>query len=589
VSKPRGKQLTDGQRRARDEFRRIAADHPDSLTIIADDSVDRSGALQVTIRLPTRDLPVVDGGLPLADSEDITVAVSTGFPLVPPTASVDHQRFAGHAHVLQGERLCIYLDPTREWHPAQGVTGFLEQLWQWLADGAGARFDPATALYHPVGGVLHQSPGTPTIVIRNSFPPTGKTFTRAYLTTRSPQRLDLTWTRPASPDVRAAPIIVLPAPLRFGAGVTVAGLLAAISHIGQPAPEDILAILAVNARRNPKGSPLYFLLAVPNLLSGDHHLIAGRLPSAFADRLRQAAQQQGPLVRIPLAAVPADVPIEWCAMSDERPEITTRRDHRRPTSAFTGKTIQIWGCGGLGSWIAEFIARAGAARIVLCDPARVAGGLLVRQNYTEPDVGTFKVDALAARLRAINDQIAVDTFARPLPADTISPLPDCDAVIDATVNSSLGFLLDTEAKRHSVSDERPLVAQAATDTRTGTLGLLNVAAPDFAGGPVTIDGCTSDVVLADGRLERFHTFWQTPAAVDEITPARGCSTPTFHGSAADLAAVAATLVSLLGHHLQVTASGTHLIALPHADGDGPAHHFVPAPPGLPATASLPAS
>jgi hypothetical protein len=579
VTKPRrGKQLTDGQRRARDEFRRIAADHPDSLTIVADDAVDRTGALQVTIRVPTRDLVAVDRGLPLADSEDITVAVSTGFPLVPPSASVNHQRFAGHAHVLQGERLCIYLDPAREWHPAHGIAGFLERLWQWLADGAAARFDPSTALYHPVGGVLHQSPGTPTIVIRDSFTRVGKTFTRAYLTTRSEERLDLTWIRPASPDAHAAPVVVLPAPLRFGAGATVAELVAAIASLGQPPPEDVLTILAANARRNPRGSALHFLLAVPNLRSGDHHLIAGRLHSAVADLLRQAAHQQGPLVRIPLTAIPADLPIEWCAMSDERPEITTRRDHHRPTSAFAGRTIHIWGCGGLGSWIAEFIARAGATNIVLCDPARVTGGLLVRQNYTELDVGHHKVDALAARLRAINDQLGVEVFVRQLPADTINPLPDCDAIIDATINISLGVLLDAEATHHPMPTRRPLIAQVATDTRTGTLGLLTVAAPDYAGGPTIIDQRTGDIVLAEGQLERFHSFWQTPAASDEIVPARGCSTPTFHGSAADLAAVAATLVSLLGPHLQVMASGTHLIALPHADGDGPTHHFVPAPP-----------
>jgi ubiquitin-protein ligase len=318
MTKPRrGKQLTDGQRHARDELRRIATDHPDSLTIVADDTIDRTGALQVTIRLPTRDLPVVDGGLPLGDHEDITLGVPPGFPFGPPTASVNHQRFAGHPHVLQGDRLCIYLDPTREWHPAHGIAGFLERLWQWLADGAAARFDPTTALYHPVGGVLHQSPGTPTIVIRDSFSHAGKTFARAFLTIRSPRRLDLTWIRPANSDAHSAPVIVLPAPLRFGAGDTLVGLLARIGSQGQPPPENVLAILATNARRNPQGSPLHFLLAVPNPRSGDHHLIVGRLPSAFAGLLRQAAQQQGPLVRIPVAAIPSDLQIEWCMVSDE--------------------------------------------------------------------------------------------------------------------------------------------------------------------------------------------------------------------------------------------------------------------------------
>jgi hypothetical protein len=235
----------------------------------------------------------------------------------------------------------------------------------------------------------------------------------------------------------------------------------------------------------------------------------------------------------------------------------------------------------LGSWIAEFIARAGAATIVLCDPALVSGGLLVRQNYTESDIGHYKVNALADRLRAINDQLEVATVVGSLPADTINPLPDCDAIIDATINLSLGVLLDAEVTRHPRPARRPLMAQVATDTRTGTLGFLTVAASDHPGGPARIDQRTGDLVLKDGRLERFHTFWQPTATGDELIPARGCSTPTFHGSAADLAAVAAALVSLLGPHLQVPVSGIHLIALPHADGDGPTHHFVPAPPQLP--------
>ena len=83
-------------------------------------------------------------------------------------------------------------------------------------------------------------------------------------------------------------------------------------------------------------------------------------------------------------------------------------------------------------------------------------------------------------------------------------------------------------------------------------------------------------MLADGGLELYHPLWQAAADGDELIPTRGCSVPTFHGSAADLAAVAATLVSLIGVHLQqaeAVTSGTHLIALPHA-ATGPRHHFL---------------
>ncbi len=80
-------------------------------------------------------------------------------------------------------------------------------------------------------------------------------------------------------------------------------------------------------------------------------------------------------------------------MSDERQEVTTRRDDDRPVNGFQGKTIHVLGCGGLGSWIAEFIARAGATTITICDPGTITGGFLVRQNYTENDIGRTKANA----------------------------------------------------------------------------------------------------------------------------------------------------------------------------------------------------
>jgi len=91
-----------------------------------------------------------------------------------------------------------------------------------------------------------------------------------------------------------------------------------------------------------------------------------------------------------------------------------------------------------------------------------------------------------------------------------------------------------------------------------------------------MDARAGRTVITDSELELYHPLWQEVADGDELIPTRGCSVPTFHGSAADLAAVAATLVNMIGRHLQQlpsTVSGTHLIALPHAPS-GPRHHFV---------------
>lgn len=90
--------------------------------------------------------------------------------------------------------------------------------------------------------------------------------------------------------------------------------------------------------------------------------------------------------------------------------------------------------------------------------------------------------------------------------------------------------------------------------------------------------------MADGELELYHPLWEDAAKGDELIPTRGCSAPTFHGSASDLAAVAAILVNVIGLHLQqaeAQVSGTHLISLPHAPA-GPRHRFLPEasdPPG----------
>ena len=74
----------------------------------------------------------------------------------------------------------------------------------------------------------------------------------------------------------------------------------------------------------------------------------------------------------------------------------------------------LWGCRGLGSWAGEFLARAGVARVTVCDPAAVTGPLLVRQDFTENGVGISKADALARRLRAVSDVLAVDVVPNAL-------------------------------------------------------------------------------------------------------------------------------------------------------------------------------
>jgi hypothetical protein len=562
-----------GQQRAVQDLERLAQHRPDLLAIVGPPAAAENPAT-IRIRLPTGELERRDGGLLLQEAEEFLVVIPPWFPLVEPVTGVDHDRFAGHPHVIAGRRLCVHLDPARQWNPNLGIIGYLNRLWDWLADAAAGRFDPTNALFHPVGGVLHHTPGTPMVVVREAIPSalTNRLFLRAGLAHRTPQRLDLTGWHPGRRHLPAevAAVVLLPGPLVYGGGTDLGTLLAGISLVGVPTADQVAAELFDAAAHNPPGSPTYLLVGARNAnpaLPQDHHLLAAQIPPELTEQMRTLAQQRrqrhGPAAAFHAADLPQDLPLQWCPVSDERPGIATRRDHRRPASWFAGKHIEVWGCGGLGAWIAEAVVRAGAARVTLRDSGLVTSGLLVRQNYTEADVGAPKAKALAARLRGLSDRVRIDAHHENV-IGTLADghLPACDLVIDATVNTTVALLLDHAATR--TTGRRPYLAAVATDTPTATLGLLTVAALAWPGGPYDLERRHSPGILRDGRLEHFHIFWADPGPDHMVIPERGCSVPTFHGAANDLMTLAGTTIDLLARRLAAAASGIDLFAAAHA-------------------------
>jgi hypothetical protein len=572
--------LSDWQKHLLAQLRALAKQRPSEIRVTHQAKLDADGDAVVQIRLRTADIPRGADGLKLRDDEEFILRIRRSL-FLPPAVEVDHVRFLGCPHVLQGQRLCIYLDPSREWQPSLGIAGLLTRLWDWLTDAAAGNFDASTAMYHAVGGVLHHVDGTPTIVVREAGPK--KRHQTARLISRSAHRYDLTYS--TGRDGHRTPVFTLATDLPLGAASTFALFLSILDdpyldgsegrapRVSPQSPAFLTALLA-SAVRNPDDSEQYFVLAVPHPAGGPPHLLGGRLPASTANALRGIARRYGTAIIVDPTKINAEIPIEWCKMSDERQAVTTRRDDNRPVNGFLGRTVHVWGCGGLGSWIAEFIARAGAAEITVCDPGTITGGLLVRQNYVEEDIGLSKAEALAAHLRAIRDDLTVTAAAGSLPDHPASFLA-ADVIFDATVSNGITTCLDAFA---AVPERKALIAQVAIDANSGTLGIANLCAPNTKLTPSKIDQHSGRSITANGGLELYHMLWQEPADKDELIPTRGCSVPTFHGSAADLAAVAATLVSLIGNHLKQTEtpiSGTHLISLPHA-AQGPRHYFLPA-------------
>lgn len=330
--------LSAWQKQLLGELRSLAKERPNDVRVVQQAQFDAEGNATLRLRLHTADIPRIPGGLELGDDEEFIVRIRPSL-FLPPTVDVDHTRFLGFPHVLQGQRLCIYLDPSREWHPSDGISGFLTRLWDWLADAAGGAFDPSTAMYHAVGGVLHHADGTPTIVVREPGPSKQHQITR--LIARSPHRYDLTYS--TDRDGHRTPVFTLATDLPFGAASTFALFLTLLDdpyldrteerrpRVSPQSPAFLTSLLA-SAVRNSDDTEQYFVLAVPHPAGGPHHLLGGRLPAATANALRHLAKKHGTAVNIDPTTIKADIPIEWCHMSDERQEVTTRRDDNRPVN-----------------------------------------------------------------------------------------------------------------------------------------------------------------------------------------------------------------------------------------------------------------
>lgn len=529
------------------ELREIARAMPELVTIRAQRKRTDAGEVPITLALTTFAMRRGEGGLLLHPVEEVEVVIPRSI-FHPPSVSVTHSRFVGYPHVSQGHVLCIYLDVYREWDPSQGARGFLNRLSGWFASATAGRFNAHTALFHAVGGTAHDAGQAATVVFRDEME---APHTHGALLPRSNNRFDFSAAADAG-GVRV-PVWVSSSPLPLGTGTTIAELAAmlddptwvrrgAATSIGSRTPA-LWMTLQASASRNESGTAQPFVLLVPHPAGGPPHLMAGSIAPNHADALRAGA-------------APDDVKIDWWRVSDERRSVTTRRDSTRPTRAFEGKNIALFGAGGLGSWLADFIVRAGVARLILADPGRVSGGLLVRQNFLEDDIGALKRDALRTRLTAIDDDVHIDTLEE---LDELD-LNQLDLVIDASINLAVGQVL-------SVIADDVLTAQIAVDPATSGRGMILVKSPSSGVPLQELDRAAGQIVMARPDLEDYHVFW-SGSDQNTLTPTRGCSVPTFHGSAADMAASAGVIASLLGGQLVQPAVGLHLFSLPHVASPG---------------------
>ena len=121
---------------------------------------------------------------------------------------------------------------------------------------------------------------------------------------------------------------------------------------------------------------------------------------------------------------------------------------REGVERLLGASVLIVGCGALGSVAAMYLAAAGVGRIGVADFDTVGLSNLQRQlSYTEDDLGKPKAETLAAKLKAINSTIKVESIGMMM---TKSNLPrymeEYDVVVEGSDNPSTKYLVSDTAR-----------------------------------------------------------------------------------------------------------------------------------------------
>jgi molybdopterin/thiamine biosynthesis adenylyltransferase len=114
--------------------------------------------------------------------------------------------------------------------------------------------------------------------------------------------------------------------------------------------------------------------------------------------------------------------------------------------------ITVVGVGGLGSSIAEQLARIGVGTIHLVDPDHLEETNLPRvYGAYDPDVGTPKVDALRLHLTRIDPELTVTAHETVIEAEAVSDtIMDSDAIVAGLDRMSSRSFLNQFCVRHGI-------------------------------------------------------------------------------------------------------------------------------------------
>jgi len=121
-------------------------------------------------------------------------------------------------------------------------------------------------------------------------------------------------------------------------------------------------------------------------------------------------------------------------------------------AALQGKTVAVIGCGGLGGYLIEFLARIGVGAIRCVDGDVFEESNLNRQLLSSVSLlGTEKASAAAERIKAIHPQAQATAYPVSLNETNARKLiAGCDAVLDALDNIAARRVLANACQEENI-------------------------------------------------------------------------------------------------------------------------------------------
>lgn len=572
--------MTEGQGRANLELKRIVAASAGDIEILSSSEME-SGSLAINFSLRIGPIETRPGGLRLREREEFFLLIPVEYPFDRPNLVVLHDRFASFPHVIWKRTICLY-QAEIEWNPTDGLYGFFDRLVKWLTQAAINDMDPLEGPLEPPHH--YTSSDNPYVILANAPVPPGVAWVGFAVVKRFEHRTELIdWCGLSeSLNDNGSPVLAIflahPLPMEFPkqgadlfnefekAGVNRATLMLDLTMAAILTPEDeaLNLVVGLPMRRAADGTPRV-------------HIAVWRAPPETAALLRLTVPQDTDTQN--LAEVRDDVKtglgkildksdISWCKVFDDRPEIVVRRDANSAMSWFGEKSILILGCGALGSWIGESIARANASTVDVVDKTLVKPGLLARQNYRRRSIGQSKASALADRLRGVRASLKSGDFqedAYSFIFNDLARFRGYDLVIDCTASAL--FQMKLERDWGKLGNESPPIFSVVIDA--GAQYGLSVIVPQRFGGGVWDAYMALKTKVTSGAQyhDVAYAFYSDRLTQRLVQPEPGCSDPTFFGSMSDVVPIAlnalnaaATALSNVGKN-QTTALGA--VIVPH--------------------------